>query len=225
MTTAVPVLLVDDHVLLAQAVQFALRTAGIEASVVAPDSADAVLTAARAVAPATVLLDLRLGVPGGTVLDGLDLVAPLVAAGCTVVVLTAEPAGSVWGTALQRGATTVLAKDAPLDRLVETVLTVRAGGDPLPPGRRQQLLAAARTARADETARWAPFRRLSPREDEVLRRLADGMTTAAIARASFVSESTVRSQIRGVLTKLQATSQLQAVAAARRTGWLDAAGR
>ena len=47
-----------------------------------------------------------------------------------------------------------------------------------------------------------------------------GLPAAAIAAAGYVSEATVRTQIRAVLTKLGVTSQLQAVALARRAGWL-----
>ncbi len=66
----------------------------------------------------------------------------------------------------------------------------------------------------------APFHCLTAREGQVLRALAEGVGVAAIAADWFVSEATVRSQVRGVLTKLGVTSQLEAVAAAHRCGWL-----
>ena len=53
----------------------------------------------------------------------------------------------------------------------------------------------------------------------MLSALLEGTSAAGIATSSFVSEATVRSQIRGVLTKLGVTSQLAAVALARRVGW------
>jgi DNA-binding NarL/FixJ family response regulator len=65
----------------------------------------------------------------------------------------------------------------------------------------------------------APFEELSAREREVLGALLDGKTANAIATTSFVSISTVRSQIRSVLQKLNVNSQLEAVAAATRCGW------
>ncbi len=67
------------------------------------------------------------------------------------------------------------------------------------------------------------FEQLTPREAEVLRHLAAGLPAAAIASSSHVSEATVRTQIRAVLSKLGVQSQLQAVAVARRAGWLDRA--
>ncbi|SEO41319.1 DNA-binding response regulator, NarL/FixJ family, contains REC and HTH domains [Trujillonella endophytica] len=215
-------LLVDDHSLFAQALQLGLAAAGLPADRVLPSSSAAVVAACAAAAPATVLLDLRLGFdPDGEPIDGLDLVGPVTAAGCRVVVVTGEVGDDVWGTAVERGAVTVVAKETALDDLVPLVRAVHAGERVLGEGRRQDLLAAARRARADEDARLAPFRSLTPREDEVLRCMAEGLPAATIASTAHVSEATVRTQIRAVLSKLQVSSQLQAVALARQAGWLD----
>jgi len=220
--TSTPVLLVDDHSLFAQSVQIGLSAAGIPARRVEPRSAGEILAECTSAAPATVLLDLRLGTGvDGVRIDGLDLVRPITAAGCRVVVVTGETGDDTWGIAVERGAATVLPKDSDLETLVDVLTAVREGRSVLAEGRRQDLLAAARRHRTDEEARLAPFRSLSPREDEVLHALAAGMPAASIAAAGYVSEATVRTQIRAVLTKLGVTSQLQAVAVARRAGWLD----
>lgn len=217
-----PVLLVDDHALFAQAVQIGLCAAGVPARRVAPRSAGQIVADCTASGPATVLLDLRLGGgDDGVAIDGLELVGPIAAAGCQVVVVTGETGDQVWGTAVEAGAATVLPKDTDLDQLVQVVADVRSGRPVLDEGRRQDLLAAARRARTAEEARLAPFRALSPREDEVLHAMAAGLAAAGIAAASYVSEATVRTQIRAVLTKLGVSSQLQAVALARSAGWLD----
>jgi DNA-binding NarL/FixJ family response regulator len=192
---------------------------------VRPRSAAEIVAECAAAAPTTVLLDLRLGTGvDGVPIDGLDLVGPITTTGCRVVVVTGETGDDTWGTAVERGALTVLPKDSDLDVLVQVLTAVRDGRPVLDEGRRQDLLAAARRARADVEARLAPFRALSPREDEVLGSLAAGLPAAAIAAAGYVSEATVRTQIRAVLTKLGVTSQLQAVALARRAGWLDRPG-
>lgn len=59
---------------------------------------------------------------------------------------------------------------------------------------------------------------LTPRELDVLRHLFEGKPTAEIARALFVSVSTVRSHVRNILVKLEAHSRLEAVATARKKG-------
>ncbi len=216
------VLLVDDHSLFAQALQLGLTAAGMPAERVPLDSAPGIVAACAAAAPVTVLLDLRLGTAAdGSPLDGLDLVGPVTAAGCRVVVVTGEVGDATWGLAVERGAVTVVAKDTALEDLVALVRAVAGGERVLPEGRRQDLLAAARRARSEETARLAPFRALTPREDAVLRAMADGVPAAAIAASAHVSEATVRTQIRAVLGKLEVSSQLQAVALARQAGWLD----
>src|SRR4051812_29575205 len=167
--TGTPVLLVDDHSLFAQAVEIGLRAAGIPARRVEPRSSAEIVAACSAAAPATVLLDLRLGTGAdGVRIDGLDLVGPITASGCRVVVVTGEVGDDIWGTAVERGALTVLPKDSDLDVLVQVLTTVRDGRPAPDEGRRQDLLAAARRARADVEARLTPFRALSPREDEVL---------------------------------------------------------
>jgi DNA-binding NarL/FixJ family response regulator len=74
--------------------------------------------------------------------------------------------------------------------------------------------------RERKAAAREPFDRLTTREQQVLRALADGRSVTQIATEWFVSESTVRSQVRGVLTKLGAGSQLEAVAQALKAGWL-----
>lgn len=220
-----PVLLVDDHSLFAQSVEIGLSAAGIPARRVEPHSAGEILAECSSAAPATVLLDLRLGTGlDGVRIDGLDLVRPITATGCRIVVVTGETGDDTWGIAVERGAATVLPKDSDLDTLVDVLTAVRDGRPVLAEGRRQDLLAAARRHRTDEEVRLAPFRSLSPREDEVLHALAAGMPAASIAAAGYVSEATVRTQIRAVLTKLGVSSQLQAVAVARRAGWLDRSG-
>lgn len=211
------VLVVDDHALFAQSVGLALEHSGAVVDVVTPSSAAAVVAACRAAAPATVLLDLHLGDD----LDGLELVQPIVDTGCRVVVLTGERGDDVWGAALEQGAAAVLPKDVDVEVLVSVVHRVQAGDDVLDPSRRHTMLAAARHTRAASTAQLAAFEQLTPREAEVLRHMAAGVPAAAIAAAAHVSEATVRTQIRAVLSKLGVQSQLQAVAAARRAGWLD----
>jgi DNA-binding NarL/FixJ family response regulator len=81
------------------------------------------------------------------------------------------------------------------------------------------MLAALRRHRSFVTEQTAPFEQLSLREKDVLRELIAGKSVEMIARDWVVSIATVRTQVRGVLTKLGVNSQLAAVAKAGAAGW------
>ena len=87
---------------------------------------------------------------------------------------------------------------------------------------RESLLSELRSSRARSQDRFAAFESLTKRESDVLRLLAIGSSPEDVAKSSYVSLNTVRTQIRGVLAKLDVSSVVAAVALAYRTGWLDA---
>ena len=157
--------------------------------------------------PEVVLLDLDLGPR----FEGADLITPLTAAGVSVVVVTGSPDHAEWGDCLHRGAAAVVSKNAPLDEIREVVRLLARGLPGMPPARRQQLLDRWR-ATADRTDGDAErLGRLTPRERAVLDELADGRRIQEIAVADHVSEATVRTQVKAILTKLEVNSQLAAV--------------
>ncbi len=209
------VMLVEDHLLLAQTVASALTRDGLE--VLRPERLDpeAVLAAARAYRPDVVLLDLVLG--AGTL--ALPLVAPLVALGARVVIVTGETDRIRLAECVEAGALGVVGKHEPFPYLLDAVDAAVCGRLLLSPARRDALLQELRLARVAESARLAPFERLTPRERDVLRELAAGRPAEVIAHDNRVSVATVRSQIRSVLLKLGVGSQLAAVAQAARSRW------
>lgn len=210
------VVLLDDHRLLSQALAMALAGAGHRAEVLDPSAGAGVIVAAvTAAAPDVVVLDLHLGAADPT---GGDRLVAALAPARAVLVLTSETDGARWGRCLRDGARGVVSKEAPLADVVAAVAAA-AGGAVLPDAERSALLRAAERAEREEVTRLAPFRQLTPRELDVLDALVDGTTAGEIARAASVSEATVRTQIRAVLTKLGVRSQLAAAAAARRAGW------
>lgn len=209
--------LVDDHRLLAQTMALALGLEGIDCSVAELHDRASLVRDVVEGAPALVLLDLDLG---GDIGDGSELVAPFIEAGCRVLVVSGSDDVEQVARAIEAGASGVVRKDAPFDGLLEAALAVARGERVLPHAERQALLDEARRLRADRDQDLAPFERLSSREAEVLRALATGQAVGAIAEAWFVSEATVRSHVRAILTKLDVSSQLEAVAAAHRHQWL-----
>jgi DNA-binding NarL/FixJ family response regulator len=211
------VLLVDDQRLLVDALCVALRAEGLEPELAPVSSRDALVDRVRTSSPALVLLDLDLG---GALGDGTDLVAPCVSAGSRVLVVSGVT-DELWiAAALEQGACAAVDKAVPFEDLLRTVLCAARGDTVMAPHERQRLLDRLRSHRRERRQELAPFESLTPREQQVLRALSAGMTVPRIAEAWVVSQATVRSQVHAVLSKLCVRSQLEAVAAANRVGWV-----
>jgi DNA-binding NarL/FixJ family response regulator len=209
-------LIVDDHRVLTQALALALRLEGFEDVAVAEDfTTQGVLDAAEKAKADVVILDLHLG---GSA-SGVALIAPLVAWGAQVLVLTAEQAPHLLAECLEAGAAGLFDKVQPFDHLAHLIRDAAHGRTTLEPESRDRLVAALRQHRARETVRLEGFSRLTARENDVLRLLLDGCTAEEIAVAQSVAMSTVRGHIRLILQKLGVNSQLAAVVLAHRAGW------
>ncbi len=218
MTARADVLLVEDHELLAQSLGAALTAEGVRVQVAPLTSRGELLDRVGRVRPRLVLLDLDLG-PG--IGDGADLIAPMTALGAVVLLVTGIEDRNRIAVAVESGAVGFVLKSQPFDELLAAVLAVLDGQAVLGQVERFELLAQLRRHRAENASRRAPFERLTRREQQVLRALADGRTVEVIADEWVVSPATVRTQVRGILTKLGVGTQLAAVAQARRAGWLD----
>lgn len=207
------VVVVDDHPLVGAALVAALRTRGLDARHV--DPAD--LGDGPGAGPGLVVLDLDLGRDAhGRVLDGVALVPDLREAGWAVLVLSGTADRERFGAAVAAGALGWLRKSARFDALLDGVVAAADGRPVLDPAERERVLAEHRSRHRERSALQERWARLTPREREVLGRLAAGQRAAAIAAESVVSLATVRTQIRSVLTKLEVGSQLEAVALAQR---------
>ncbi|WP_246631831.1 response regulator transcription factor [Pseudonocardia nigra] len=194
-----------------------LRAEGISAGWCAARSVAGILAEAAAFPPGIALLDLDLGRdPNGTRVDGTHLVGPLLDSGWRVLVLSGSSDRTRIGGALAAGTLAWVPKHAPFPALLAAVRAALGGGTVMPPNRRAELidLYEERTARHRELA--TKMGRLTQREREVLAELARGKRAQAVADQFVVSLSTVRTQIRAILTKLEVGSQLEAVALYRR---------
>jgi two-component system nitrate/nitrite response regulator NarL len=211
----VRVLIVDDHELLAESLRISLGALGYDVVVPHVGAAD-VYAAAQDAPPDVVLLDLDLGAQGG---DGAVLVEGLAVGGARVVVVSGTEDRLRIAACLESGACGFVAKSASLDELIDSVRVAASGAPVMSDAERQERLAELRKSRAERSRELRPFDDLSGRERFVLGQVIDGRSAGEIATSSFVSEATVRTQIRGVLNKLGVRSQLAAVAAARRAGW------
>jgi DNA-binding NarL/FixJ family response regulator len=215
-TGARRIAIVEDHTLLAETVGLVLGAEGFDVTVADLTDRDALLKSAAPDRDTLVLLDLDLGPDIG---DGTDLVPELAAAGAAVLVVTGVRDRMRLAATLDAGAIGFLAKDQPFDVLLATTKRAAAGEPVIEQNERLQLLVELRRHRTDRRQQFAPFEALTKREREVLTELTRGKSVERIAQEWVVSPATVRTQVRGVLTKLEVNSQLAAVAKARDAGW------
>jgi DNA-binding NarL/FixJ family response regulator len=218
-TTRTRITIVEDHRLLAETVGLALQVEGHEV-VIADLSNELTLIGSVAADDSTlILLDLDLGPLG----DATRFIPQFVGSGAAVLVVTGAHDRTRLAMTLEAGAVGFLAKDAPFDQLLDAVLRAAAGDAVIEANERYQLLAELRSHRSAERDRHAPFESLTNRERQVLTALSEGKSVEAIASEWVVSTATVRTQVRGILTKLGVNSQLAAVAKARAAGMLNKA--
>ena len=123
---------------------------------------------------------------------------------------------------IERGAAAFIDDDDTMASISEMVDQLARGQTIIGVSVRESLLSELRLNRTRNLERFAAFESLTKREEDVLRLLANGVAPEDVARTNYVSVNTVRTQIRGILAKLDTTSVVSAVALAYRTGWLEA---
>jgi DNA-binding NarL/FixJ family response regulator len=166
--------------------------------------------------PDVVVMDVRM-----PVLDGIEATRLLAGAGVEhpvkVLVVTTFNLDEYVYEALRAGASGFLLKDAPPDRLLHGIRTVALGAALLDPEVTRRLVGryAARIRPAKGSAQDIP---LTPRELEVLRLIADGLSNSEIAAALVISHETVKTFVSRILAKLGLRDRVQAVVYAYRHG-------
>jgi DNA-binding NarL/FixJ family response regulator len=137
-----------------------------------------------------------------------------------VVIGPAEPAELV--ALVESGACGILGRgEATASRLVRAIQLAAAGQGDLPPALVRHLLDRAGQRSRDQSApRGRPLAGLTGREREVLRLLADGMSTREVAARLAYPERTVTGVVQDVMLRLNVRNRTQAVASAVRNGWV-----
>ncbi|GAA3137002.1 DNA-binding response regulator [Streptosporangium carneum] len=215
------VVIADDQALVRTGFRMILTADGIEVAAEAADGAEAV-EAVRRTRPDVVLMDIRM-----PRMDGLEATRRILdggADGTRVLILTTYDLDHYVYTALTAGASGFLLKDVTPEHLVAAVQLVRSGDALLAPSITRRLV--ERFARRDE-AKAVPHRDLSeltPRELEVLRLLATGLSNAELADRLTLSPTTVKTHVTHILSKLGLRDRVQAVVLAYETGLISPGG-
>ena len=205
------IFVVDDHRMLAEALERALTARGFRCHVADLCSAQSVVDQATQISPELVLLDLDLGH-----IDGLRLVDPLRAAGRRVLVVTGCLDHRRLAAAVALGAVGWVAKAGPFEEMLDIAESVCRDRPLLDTGRRDRLTTVGREYVNTERRVQARLATLTPRELEVLGAIIGGETAEEMADRLVVSVGTVRNHIASLLAKLGVSSQLAAVAVATR---------
>jgi two-component system, NarL family, nitrate/nitrite response regulator NarL len=208
----VTVVVADDHEMYRDGVVRALNGSGWIDVVGEAEDGDAALAAIVEHRPDVALVDHRM--PG---LDGTEIVRRAARDGVPtrIVVLSAFTDPTLVYGALEEGAAGYLPKETRRRELVEAVRTAADGGTVLPAELAAGLAGEIRHRRADR----GPT--LSERETAILRLMAQGLTTPAIAKQLYVAPSTVKTHVQRMYEKLEVTERAAAVAEAMRRGLLE----
>ena len=199
------ILLVDDHILMRMGLVTATNGEPDMKVVGEVENGDEAIEACRRHAPDVIVLDLRMPKK-----NGFETIRELREAGITarVLVFSNYASGDEIDQAFKAGAQGFVVKDMPLERLLEAIRAVHRGEQYLPP---------EIAARLDQRT-MSP---LTPRELEVLKLVAKGLSNKEISDALHLVEGTVKLHITNILTKLNVSARTQAILAGVKRGLIE----
>ena len=211
------VLVIDDQELFRRGLTMLLNVED-DIEVVAEGSdgqAAAALTASTT--PDVVLMDVRM--PRVSGIEACRAVRDVSPTARIIMLTVSDEEGDLYD-AIKNGASGYLLKDSSIDEVAQAVRVVADGQSLISPSMAMKLLDEFKEmSRTDRN--HAPSPRLTERELEVLRLVAQGLNNREIARQLFISENTVKNHVRNILEKLQLHSRMEAVMYAVREKLLD----
>ena len=215
MTDLIRVLLAEDHALVRQGIRQFLESADDMA--VVGEAADGAQAArlAEELQPDVVLLDVQM-----PALGGIEMTRHIKAhwPAMKVLILTAYDDDPFVFALLQAGADGYLLKTARVEDLLHAVRSVRRGQMVLSPEVAEKALRQMRSGGPEQAA--GQVEPLSPRELDVLRLAAQGLTNKAIGHQMGISDRTVQGHLASIYGKMGVSGRTEAVTEALRRGWI-----
>lgn len=215
MGDVIRVLVVDDQEMFSEALALLLERQRGMTLVASAGTAEAGIALCRTERPDVVLMDLDL--PD---LDGIEATRRIKqdSPGAKVVVLSALSSPEAIAGALAAGACGYVPKSREVDELLDAVRRAAAGEIVMPATDLPIVLDLLENGRRPPSVGEFALRRLTARETEILRALAGGESTAAVAASLGISPLTVQSHVKSILAKLGVHSKIEAVTLAWRHG-------
>jgi DNA-binding NarL/FixJ family response regulator len=210
------VVIADDQTLVRTGFRMILRDDGDPGVAEAADGAEAVAAVLKH-HPDVVLMDIRM-----PEMDGLEATRRILAAepdsSCRIIILTTFDLDQYVYAALAAGASGFLLKHSSPEYLTAAIRMVRSGDALLAPSITRRLVERFALRESSPPLMRRELSGLSPRELEVLRLLARGLSNAELAGELTLSEATVKTHVARILAKLQLRDRVQAVVLAYETG-------
>jgi DNA-binding NarL/FixJ family response regulator len=212
----ITVVIVDDEDLVRAGIRLVLEAAGdIEVAGEAADGSVGVRIV-RQVRPDIVLLDVHMPAMNG--LEAARRILDDRTSKTRVIMLTTFDRDEYVYTAMKTGASGFLLKSAPPEELTRSIRLIAAGDTQLAPAVTRRLVEDFVRRPPPGQALPNTFDRLTQREVDVLKLIAQGLSNSEIASKLYLSEATVKTHINRILTKLQLRDRVQAVVLAYESG-------
>lgn len=207
------VLIADDQAMVRSGLRLILETEDDIVVVAEADNGEEAVRLAGRERPDVVLMDVRM-----PVMDGLEATRQVTTRhpGTRVIVLTTFDLDDYVYGALRAGASGFLLKDAEGDQLVEAIRVIASGDAIIAPSVTRRLI--AEFAERPQAGPVTGLEELTDRELDVIRLVARGLSNSEIAEDLYVSETTVKTHVSHILSKLQLRDRVQAVVFAYESG-------
>ena len=215
---AIRLMIVEDHRMVAESLERALRSEAAIAVVARAESVAEAIASVEAAAPSVVLMDYSL--PDGTGADAATAIRSI-APSVIIVFISGNPTDEAMLSAVEVGASGFLHKTQAIGELTDAIKRAAAGEMLIPARELSRLLVSRQQSRRSDAERDQLAGRLTAREREILGLMATGWDNSAMADELHLELTTIRWHVQNILEKLGAHSKLAAVARAAEYGLIQ----